>query len=424
MEAIAITALTCNKQARIWSETVNDRSSEAFVLTPARRSAIAPFLAMDVLAEARTMAALGHDVMHLEVGEPGSPVPPSVREAVKAALDLGPVGYTQALGLPNLRARIARHYRDTYKVEVPTERVVVTTGSSAGFILAFLASFDVGARVAIARPGYPAYRNILSALGIEPVEIATGRETRYTLTAEMIEKAHAERPLDGVLVMSPANPTGVMMSANVLNELASACRRLGLRFISDEIYHGLTYDRSASTALQSGPEPIVVNSFSKYYCMTGWRVGWLVVPDDLVRPIERLAQNLFISAPYLSQIGAEAAFEASEDLEAIKLGYQRNRALLDVELPRMGLSETLPVDGAFYVYADVSRFTNDAVAFCSRALREAGVAITPGLDFDPVDGSHFVRLSFAGSHASIQTACERLGRWLALPDVMADGRRG
>ena len=377
-----------------------------------RRSAVAPFLAMDVLSEAKTIAAAGHSVIHMEVGEPGSPAPASVRAAVKAALDRGPVGYTQALGLPSLRARIAEHYAETYGVDVPPKRVVVTTGSSAGFILSFLAAFDVGARVAIPSPGYPAYRNILTALGLVPVEIATGRATRYALTAELIEAAHAEQPLDGVLVMSPANPTGVMMSDEALRDLSLACERLGLWFVSDEIYHGLTYERPAASALRFSDEAIIVNSFSKFYCMTGWRVGWLVVPERMVRAAERLAQNLFISAPYLSQIGAEAAFEAKPELLAIKQSYAENRAYLLEALPRIGLGEMLPIDGAFYAYVNVARFTNDAVDFCQRALREAHVAITPGVDFDTLDGHHFVRMSFAGSHASVREGCERLGRWM------------
>ena len=376
------------------------------------RSAVAPFLAMDVLTEAKTIAAAGHSVIHMEVGEPGTPAPGSVRAAVKAALDRGPVGYTQALGLPSLRTRIAAHYRETYGLDVPAERIVVTTGSSAGFILSFLAAFDVGARIAIPSPGYPAYRNILTALGLVPVEIATGLATRYALTAELIAAAHAEKPLDGVLIMSPANPTGVMMSDEALRDLSLACARLGLWLVSDEIYHGLTYERPAASALQFSDQAIIVNSFSKFYCMTGWRVGWLVVPERMVRAAERLAQNLFISAPYLSQIGAEAAFDATAELLAIKQGYAENRALLLETLPQIGLGEMLPIDGAFYAYVNVSRFTNDAVAFCQRALREAHVAITPGVDFDTRDGHHFVRMSFAGSHASVKEGCERLGKWL------------
>ena len=376
------------------------------------RSAVAPFLAMDVLTEAKTIAAAGHSVIHMEVGEPGTPAPASVRAAVKAALDRGPVGYTQALGLPSLRARIAAHYRETYGLDVPAERIVVTTGSSAGFILSFLAAFDVGARIAIPSPGYPAYRNILTALDLVPVEIATDKATRYALTAELIEAAHAEKPLDGVLIMSPANPTGVMMSDEALRDLSLACEQLGLWLVSDEIYHGLTYERSAASALQFSDEAIIVNSFSKFYCMTGWRVGWLVVPERMVRAAERLSQNLFISAPYLSQIGAEAAFDATAELLAIKQGYAENRALLLERLPAIGLGEMLPIDGAFYAYVNVSRFTNDAVDFCQRALREAHVAITPGVDFDTADGHHFVRMSFAGSHASVKEGVERLGTWL------------
>ena len=377
-----------------------------------RRSAVAPFLAMDVLSAAKVMAASGEHVIHMELGEPGSPAPERVRSAVKAALDRGPVGYTQALGIPSLRVRIARHYAETYGVDVSPERVVVTTGSSAGFVLAFVAAFDAGARVAIAAPGYPAYRNILSALDIESVELETGPQSRYALTADMVAAAHEQKPLDGVLVMSPANPTGVMMSTQALRDLALICEALGIWFVSDEIYHGLTYERPADTALQFSYEAIIVNSFSKFFCMTGWRVGWLIVPERMVRPLERLTQNLYISAPYLSQVAAEAAFDAQDELLSIRNQYARNRAYLIETLPQFGFGSFLPVDGAFYVYVDVSRLTNDTIDFCQRALREAKVAITPGVDFDPVNGHKFVRLSFAGSEESVREGCKRLRVWV------------
>ncbi|MBN9447620.1 MAG: aminotransferase class I/II-fold pyridoxal phosphate-dependent enzyme [Bosea sp.] len=348
----------------------------------------------------------------MEVGQPSAPTPASIRAATARALDDGRIGYTQALGIGSLRARIARHYREAYDVEVPAERVIVTTGSSGGFILSFLACFEPGARIAITAPGYPAYRNILIALGLEPVAIPVGPETRYALTPELIAKAHAEAPLAGVLTMSPANPTGVVMTPEAIAAVAAECRRLGLWYISDEIYHGLTYDQPATTALAADQDAIVVNSFSKYYCMTGWRVGWLVVPERLVRTIERLQQNLSISVPMLSQVAGEAAFDATVECEAIKEGYAANRAYLLKALPEIGLGDFLPVDGAFYIYLDIGKYSNDSMSFCRDALEQAGVAITPGLDFDEGRGARTVRLSFAGSLAECEDAVARLGRWL------------
>jgi aspartate/methionine/tyrosine aminotransferase len=318
----------------------------------------------------------------MEVGEPAAPPPRVVREAAIAALAGGRVGYTEALGLPSLRAAIARSYGDLYGVEVAAERIAVMTGSSGGFILAFLACFDPGARVAISEPGYPAYRNLLEALGLEPVALPVSAATRFAVTAEIIEAVHRERALDGVLLMSPANPSGTMLT------------------------------RAADTALAFSQAAIVVNSFSKYYCMTGWRIGWLVLPEELVRPIERLQQSLAISVPYLSQVAAEAAFGARDELEAVRGGYANNRAYLIEELPKIGLGDIHPVDGAFYVYADVGRFTNDSAAFCKRMLEESGVATTTGLDFDRQRGHRTMRLSFAGSHEDMREAVARLGAWL------------
>ena len=377
-----------------------------------RAERVAPFLAMDVLAAATAKERRGESVVHMEVGQPSAPAPRGAREAAAAALAGGRIGYTEALGIAGLRERIARHYRDAYGVPVEPERVVATTGSSAGFVLAFLALFEPGARVAITAPGYPAYRNILEALGLEPVAIPLERATGWIMTAEAVMRAHAEEPLAGVLAMSPANPSGTMIGRGALAELGAACRRLGLWFVSDEIYHGLTYDEPAGTALAVDENAVIVNSFSKYYCMTGWRIGWLVVPGRLVRVVERLAQNLYISPPYLSQVAALAAFEAVEELEAVKAGYARNRAMLLEELPRVGLADMHPVDGAFYVYADVARFTNDSIGFCQRMLDETGVAATPGVDFDPGEGSHYLRFSFAGSEDDCREAVRRLRGWL------------
>ena len=382
-------------------------------LAASRRSAVAPFLAMDVLNAAGELERQGAHIIHMEIGEPGAATPRPVREAAIKALEAGRIGYTPALGRPQLRARIARHYRDAYGLEIAPERVAVTTGSSAGFVLAFLALFDAGARVAVAAPGYPAYANIFAALGIAVVPIETQAADRYVVTAKAVAASHAAEPLDGVLLMSPSNPSGTMMSDAVLRDICATCARLGIRFISDEIYHGLTYERAAQSALRFMDDCVVVNSFSKYFCMTGWRIGWLVLPLALVRPVERLAQSLAISPPMLSQIAAEAAFDASDELEAIRQVYARNRALLLQELPGIGLGDFHPVDGAFYIYADIGRFTNDSADFCDRLLRQAGVATTPGLDFEAARGNRMLRLSFAGSESDVREGLARLKAWLA-----------
>lgn len=381
-------------------------------VAPSLRSRVAPFLAMETFKEAAQLAASGRSIVRLEAGEPGAPAPRPAREAARRLIESGRIGYTQALGLPSLRERIARHYRETYGVRVEAERVAVTTGSSAGFILSFIALFEAGARVAIAAPGYPAYRNILEALGVEVVTIETRAADRHVVSAQAIEEAHLQTPLDGVLLMSPSNPTGTMMADEALRDVARLCSRLRLRFISDEIYHGLTYERPAQTALAFSDEAIVVNSFSKYYCMTGWRIGWLVLPPSLVQTVERLAQSFAISAPTISQAAAEAAFDGVEELEAVKAGYARSRAILAEELPRMGLGEYAPIDGAFYVYTDVSRLTNDSLAFCKRMLHEAGVAATPGVDFDRERGARHVRFSFAGAESEVREGLSRLRAWL------------
>ena len=381
-------------------------------ISPSLRSRIAPFIAMDVMSAAAERERNGGSVIHMEVGEPGAPTPAVARQAAKDALDAGRIGYTQALGLPALRERISRFYADTYQVDVDASRIVVTTGSSAGFLLSFLALFDAGARVAIAEPGYPAYRNILEALGLVCVPLATQASTRHIVTAGMIEEEHARAPLQGVLLMSPANPTGTMMSPEDLRAICETCDRLNISFISDEIYHGLTYEEPAQTALAFSSSAIVVNSFSKYFCMTGWRIGWLVVPEELVRSVERLQQSLAISVPYLSQVAAQAVFDASDDLELVRQSYARNRAYLMEHLPKIGLGSFHPVDGAFYVYCDISHLTNDSSDFCKRLLNEAGVAVTPGLDFDRARGAQTMRLSFAGREEDIVEGVRRMADWL------------
>ena len=375
------------------------------------RSDVPPFMVMDVMAAAARIEAAGGHVIHMEVGQPAASAPKAAIQAARAALD-SRIDYTAALGTPSLRERIARHYRESYGFAVDSSRIVVTTGSSAAFILAFMAMFEPGDRVAVTVPGYPPYRHILTALGCEPVLIETTSETRHALTGEALLAAHHKAPLKGVLVASPANPTGTMMSREALSGLISAAESAGIRFISDEIYHGLDYAFPAVTAAELSADALVINSFSKYFCMTGWRVGWMVVPEPLVRPIERLQQNLSISVPTLSQIAAEAAFDGCAEMEEVKRGYLENRRILIEGLPRAGLTKFLPADGAFYLYADVSDFTSDSLAFAGQMLEKAHVAATPGADFDPIHGRQFIRLSYARSAHEMREAVERIARWL------------
>src|ERR1700740_106821 len=390
--------------------TLSDRVAE--LLAASGRSNVPPFMVMDVMRAAERIEAAGGHVIHMEVGQPAAPAPRTAIAAARAALDGGRIDYTSALGIPSLRARIARHYRETYRCSVDAERIVVTTGSSGGFILAFLALFEPGDRVAVTVPGYPPYRHILTALGCEPVLIETSSETRHALTGEALLAAHRRTPLKGVLVGSPANPTGTMMSREALSGLISAAEDAGIRFISDEIYHGLDYAFPAVTAAELSPDALVIHSFSKYFCMTGWRVGWMVVPEPLVRPIERLQQNLSISVPTLSQIAAEAAFDGAAEMEEVKRGYLENRRILIEGLPRAGLTKFLPADGAFYLYADMSDFTSDSLAFAKKMLEETHVAATSGVDFDPYHGRNFIRFSYARSADDMREGVARLARRL------------
>jgi aspartate/methionine/tyrosine aminotransferase len=374
-----------------------------------QRALVPPFIAMDVLREANERAAAGADIIHLEVGQPSTPAPQAVLVAAEAALRRDVLGYTDALGLPRLREAIARHYRAAYDIALDPGCVVVTTGSSAGFILAFLAAFDAGDRVALAAPSYPAYRNILQALDLVPIELVAGPAQHYQATVDLL-RAERER-IDGLIIASPANPTGSMIDPVSLAKLAAYCDDAGIRLISDEIYHGITYDRPAETAAKLNADAIIVNSFSKYYSMTGWRIGWIVVPASMLRAIECLAQNLFISPPSLAQHAALAAFEAREELEANCRRYAENRALLLAELPHAGFERFAPPDGAFYLYADIAALTNDSRDFCSRMLREIGVACTPGIDFDPKRGHATMRICFAGATADMAEAARRLKSW-------------
>jgi aspartate/methionine/tyrosine aminotransferase len=348
----------------------------------------------------------------MEVGQPAAPAPTSAIAAARAALGSARLQYTEALGIPTLRARIARHYDESFGISIDPARIAVTTGSSAGFILAFLALFEPGDRVAVALPGYPPNRHLLRALGCEPVAIETTQATRWAITPDMLIAAHRRAPLKGVLVASPANPTGTMMTGEALRDLIAAAEGEGIRFISDEIYHGLDYAFAAETAARLSGDAVIINSFSKYFCMTGWRIGWMVVPEPLVRTIERLQGNLAISVPTLSQIAAEAAFDGRAEMEAVKHGYEENRRILLDGLPKAGIEKILPVDGAFYLYADVSRFGDDSFEFAKRMLEETHVAATPGVDFDPLRGDRFIRFCYAGSAVQMHEAVERIGAWL------------
>ncbi|WP_160004547.1 pyridoxal phosphate-dependent aminotransferase [Rhizobium sp. 18055] len=379
-----------------------------------KRSEVEPFHAMDVLAEATKRRASGRPVISMAVGQPSHSAPQAALEAARAALAEGKIGYTDALGTARLKHALAWHYRDRHGLEIDPARIAITTGSSAGFNLAFLSLFDAGDAVAIARPGYPAYRNILGALGLQVLEVPVTAETQFTLTPESLEAAQNDSGirLKGVLLASPANPTGTVTGRKALTALADYCSANSIAFISDEIYHGLTFAGEETSVLELTDEAIVINSFSKYYCMTGWRIGWMVLPERVVRTIERVAQSLYISPPELSQIAATAALGAAAELDVYKASYAANRDFLMRRLPEMGLSIASPMDGAFYAYVDVTRFTNDSMAFARRMLAEIDVAATPGLDFDPLEGHRSMRISYAGSEAEIVEAVDRMGSWL------------
>ena len=375
-----------------------------------RRGAVPAFIVMDVMQAAASREAAGEAILHLEVGQPATPAPRGVIEAAKRALDNDRIGYTLAAGIDLLRERIAQHYKDWYGVSLSPRRIMVTTGSSGAFQIAFLAAFEAGDRVAMASPGYPAYRNILSALGVETVLLETERTDRYQPTPALLDRV--EGKIDGLIVASPSNPTGTMLGSAELSALTGYCRKRGIRAIYDEIYHGIGFGSRPVSALESDSQALVINSFSKYFSMTGWRLGWMVVPEDLARSMERLAQNFFISPPTLSQHAAVAAFDCHEELQANIAHYAKNREVLLNELPAAGLDDLAPADGAFYIYADVTRFTNDSVDFTKRMLAEIGLAATPGIDFDPVRGHGSVRFSFAGATADMVEAARRLKSWL------------
>ncbi|HYD68282.1 pyridoxal phosphate-dependent aminotransferase [Azospirillum sp.] len=381
------------------------------IITPkvSLRGQIPPFFVMEVMRAAAERERAGLEVLHLEVGQPSTGAPKGAIEAAQKALVADKLGYTEALGIPALRQAIADWYRTRYGVEVPARRVVATMGSSGAFQLGFLAAFDPGDRVAMASPSYPAYRHTLTAIGVEPVEIEAGPETGFQPTVAMLE--NLGKPIQGLIVASPANPTGTMLSRAELTALSDWCDANGVRLVSDEIYHGLTYGPEAVTAAEVNERALVVNSFSKYFSMTGWRLGWMVVPDELLRSVECLAQNLFISAPTLAQHAGLAAFDCTAELDGHVARYARNRELLLRELPKAGFDRLAPADGAFYIYADVSAMTDDSEAYCKQLLADTGIAATPGIDFDPARGRRFMRFSFAGSEDTIAEAARRLIAW-------------
>lgn len=375
----------------------------------ANRGAVSPFIVMDVMEAAAAREREGADVIHMEVGQPSTPAPALVREAAAKAVREQRLGYTLVAGIVPLRQAIVQWYEKRYGKSLDPGRVFVTTGSSAAFSLAFLSAFDVGDRVAMALPGYPAYRNILSALGLEVVFIEAGIESSYQPTPDHLNSL--EKPVDGLILASPANPTGSMVSRADFEALVSYCDSNGIRLISDEIYHGIEYGEPAATAAHLSETAIVINSFSKYFSMTGWRLGWMIIPPDLARSVECLAQNMFISAPSPSQAAALAAFDATEELEQNLAVYRANRELLVRELPGVGFPNLAPADGAFYIYADISDRTDDSAAFCAQMLQEIGIAATPGIDFDPIRGHQSVRISYAGSTAEMAEAIARLADW-------------
>lgn len=374
----------------------------------ASRAQIDAFIVMDVMEAARRAEEAGRSVIHMEVGQPGTPAPAAARAAVATALEAGPMGYTVALGMPELRRGIAALYDRWYGVDLDPERVVITTGSSSAFLLAFTAIFDAGARVGVTEPGYPSYRQILKALDCVPVGMPTRDNARHVL-----EPCDVPEGLDGIMVASPANPTGTMLDHGQLAALIEQARDRGTAFISDEIYHGLHYGGRGVSALEITQDAWVINSFSKFFSMTGWRIGWMVVPEDAIRTVERLAQNFFICAPHVSQVAALAALDAEAEAETHRAGYAASRALVLERLPQIGLPVVAAPDGAFYAYVDAGHLSDDSPALARRILDEAGVAVTPGLDFDPLRGHRTLRLSYARETVHVAEGLDRLAAWAA-----------
>ncbi len=395
---------------------------------PSRRSAVEPFKVMDVMRAAAAREAQGHKIIHMEVGQPGTGAPALALDAVERAMRADKLGYSLALGLPDLRARIAAHYKARYGLTVPVERIVVTTGSSSAFLLSFISTLDAGDRILLPTPGYPCYLNVALSLNLSPVFLASSPENRWSVEPAMVETAARDHAAKALLVASPNNPTGTMLAPDRLEQVIAACRDNGLWMISDEIYHGLTYGVTEQTALAFSDDAIIINSFSKYHSMTGWRIGWMIVPERLVRTIERLAQNYFICAPAVSQHAALAAFEATEQLDGLRAVYGRNRERLMAALPKLGFDCSVPSDGAFYLYAGTGKLDASSSAFARRMLDEAGIAATGGADFhmrgdfpvygaasaaaEAARGEQFIRFSYSIREHEVADAVSRLQAWL------------
>ncbi|MEE2745801.1 MAG: aminotransferase class I/II-fold pyridoxal phosphate-dependent enzyme [Pseudomonadota bacterium] len=380
------------------------------MLKVSSRSMIPPFIVMDVMRAANERVPLDGQTIHLEVGQPSTSAPLRVIEEAKRLLDKEILAYTEALGIAPLRKRIARYYQDFYSLDVDCDQIVITTGSSAGLLLACLSTFDAGDKVAVVPPCYPAHKNILKALNVNIVELPVDEKSSFQLSIDQLESLPEQ--IDGLIIASPSNPTGAMLQQPLLQGITQWCEDQGVRFISDEIYHGIVYDAKAETAKAYSESSIVINSFSKYFSMTGWRLGWMVVPKNLIRPVERLTQNLFISPPSLSQKAAVVVFDCMEELNQNVIHYKKNREIFKGGLPEAGLGRLPSIEGAFYAYVNTSAFTNDSEDFCHQMLNEAGIAATPGKDFDSDRGKHYVRFCFAGSTKDISEAIIRLKCWL------------
>ena len=381
-------------------------------IAPSNRSDIPPFYVMEVMRSAADRENAGKEVLHLEVGQPSTPAPSGARRNAIDAIENEILGYTSALGMDSLRERLHRHYLEWYNTDIPSSRIAITMGASGAFTLAFLACFEPGDRVVVPTPGYPCYRNVLRALGVEVIDLPVGPETRFQPSPDGLESIGQ---IDGLVVASPSNPTGTMLLENELVELINWCKENEVRLISDEIYHGVTYGNEAPTAAAYWDEAVVVNSFSKYFSMTGWRVGWLVLPQALVSPVERLAQNAFIAAASVSQHAALGAFESQDELEVNLARYSVNRRILLEGLPTIGIDKLAPADGAFYIWAQVDHLCDDSQSLAQQWLNELGVAVTPGIDFDPTEGHRFIRFSFAGSTQEALATVEKLSNWSPKP---------
>ena len=390
----------------------NGKKMTGPTLKIAKRSKMPPFMAMDVMRLAAELDAQGHDIVHLEVGQPSSSAPKPVMDALVDSMGQQKShGYAVALGITELRQRIAEHYQEWYQIDLDSERVAVTVGSSTGFAISFMSAFDVGDRIAIPNPGYPAYRNLMLGMGLEPVILPAGAEEGWMPRLQDMEKW--DRLPDGLMIASPHNPTGVVIPDAELKEICEWCDKNGVRLISDEIYHGLSYTGRCETALKYTDNAIIINSLSKYFSMTGWRIGWMILPEQLISAAEKLAQNLYISAPTPNQIASVKAFDCSDELDQHVERYQENRQILLSGLPSEFLGNAAPCDGAFYIYADISALSDDSIAFAKELLDQTGVATTPGVDFDPINGHRFLRLSFAGSTATMHEAVKRINGFVA-----------